>query len=228
MNVAAPHLGIGIVPFWFSTFLGIMGVSVIHTTIGGTSLTSFPRCIRSLITPPFVTGGLDEMTSAKDFKLISWKNFLGLSGIVVAVLIPVGIRYWFRGDIASIEETEREADEEELEGLVVESGGPPVASGGKGKGKSNSTPTLGAHLDSQSQSPSGPGAKPPFSRAGTLILLNDNDYELEDDDLKLDFGRAPPPDRRSGAAFGSSGLEAEFDELPPAMPVQSSSETGRR
>lgn len=35
VNVVAPHLGIGVIPFWASTFLGIMGVTVIHTTIGG-------------------------------------------------------------------------------------------------------------------------------------------------------------------------------------------------
>lgn len=51
------------------------------------------------------------MSSAKDFKLISWKNGLGLSGIVVAVLIPVGIRYYFRSDIASIQEVEREEED---------------------------------------------------------------------------------------------------------------------
>lgn len=35
VNVVAPHLGIGVLPFWASTFFGIMGVTVIHTTIGG-------------------------------------------------------------------------------------------------------------------------------------------------------------------------------------------------
>ena len=35
LNLACPHLGIPIPPFWASAFLGIMGVSVIHTTIGG-------------------------------------------------------------------------------------------------------------------------------------------------------------------------------------------------
>ncbi|KAF8311075.1 hypothetical protein DL93DRAFT_2032519, partial [Clavulina sp. PMI_390] len=98
LNIAAPHLGIDVVPFWISTFFGIMGVTVIHTTIGG---------------------GLDEMTSAKDFHLLSWKNALGLSAIVVAVLIPVGIRYYFRKDIESIQalngEVERVAEEAEAE-----------------------------------------------------------------------------------------------------------------
>lgn len=84
VNVVCPHVGIGIVPFWISTALGILGVSVIHTTIGG---------------------GLDEMTSADDFHLISWRNFFGLTAVVVGVMIPVGLRYWFR----------REGVEDELE-----------------------------------------------------------------------------------------------------------------
>ncbi|KAF5392158.1 hypothetical protein D9757_001393 [Collybiopsis confluens] len=75
VNVVAPHVGINIPVFWLSTALGIFGVTVIHTTIGG---------------------GLDEMTSADDFHLISWKNFLGLFAIVVGVMVPVGLRYWFK------------------------------------------------------------------------------------------------------------------------------------
>ncbi|THU99965.1 hypothetical protein K435DRAFT_818448 [Dendrothele bispora CBS 962.96] len=94
VNVMCPHVGIGIIPFWISTALGIFGVTVIHTTIG-----------------------LDEMTSPDDFHLISWKNFLGLSAIVVGVLVPVGLRYWFRGQVADVEigaETE-EVEEAELD-----------------------------------------------------------------------------------------------------------------
>jgi len=90
VNVLAPHLGIGIIPFWVSTFLGIIGVSVIHTTIGG---------------------GLDDMTSADDFHLISWKNFLGLSAVVVGVLIPVGLRYALKkrvGEIALVEDEDEQ------------------------------------------------------------------------------------------------------------------------
>ncbi|KAH9057867.1 oxalate transporter [Lactarius vividus] len=80
VNVLAPHVGIGLVPFWFSTFLGIFGVTVIHTSIGG---------------------GLDEMTSAADFHLISWRNFLTLAAVVVGAMIPVGIRYVFAREAAS-------------------------------------------------------------------------------------------------------------------------------
>ena len=87
VNMVCPHIGIGIVPFWISTFLGIIGVTVIHTTIGG---------------------GLDQMTSADDFHLISWRNFFGLGAVVVGVMIPVGLRYWFRREADSIIEDESE------------------------------------------------------------------------------------------------------------------------
>ena len=89
VNVVCPHVGIGIIPFWTSTALGILGVSVIHTTIGG---------------------GLDEMTSADDFHLISWRNFFGLAAVVVGVMIPVGLRYWFRREVDSVVEDEMEGE----------------------------------------------------------------------------------------------------------------------
>jgi len=92
VNVICPHVGIGIIPFWCSTFLGILGVSVIHTTIGGS---------------------LDQMTSADDFHLISWRNFLGLSAVVVGVLIPVGLRYYFKRELASVQEVEQSADDDQ-------------------------------------------------------------------------------------------------------------------
>ncbi|KAF8072117.1 hypothetical protein FPV67DRAFT_1622966 [Lyophyllum atratum] len=87
VNIVCPHVGIGLVPFWISTALGILGVSVIHTTIGG---------------------GLDEMTSADDFHLISWRNFFGLAAVVIGVMIPVGLRYWFRKEVDSAAEIEEE------------------------------------------------------------------------------------------------------------------------
>ena len=100
VNMVCPHVGIGLVPFWVSTALGILGVSVIHTTIGG---------------------GLDEMTSADDFHLVSWRNFLGLAAIVVGVMIPVGLRYWFRGQVQSVAEIEEEEEEEgtQVDGAAV-------------------------------------------------------------------------------------------------------------
>lgn len=42
------------------------------------------------------------MTSAADFHLFSWKNFFLLSAVVVGVLIPVGLRYYFKREAASV------------------------------------------------------------------------------------------------------------------------------
>ncbi|PWN36188.1 uncharacterized protein FA14DRAFT_107597, partial [Meira miltonrushii] len=71
VNIMAPHLGIGIPLFWTSTFFGIFAVSVIHVTIGEK---------------------LDQMTSADDFHLFSFRNVLLLGGVIAAVLTPVIIK----------------------------------------------------------------------------------------------------------------------------------------
>ncbi|KAJ2936471.1 hypothetical protein H1R20_g623, partial [Candolleomyces eurysporus] len=105
VNVICPHVGIGIIPFWISTALGILGVTVIHTTIGG---------------------GLDDMTSPADFHLISWKNFFGLSAVVVGVMIPVGLRYWFGKGVESVENVEEEEEEIEEGDPIIAVGPPPV------------------------------------------------------------------------------------------------------
>ena len=89
VNVLCPHLGIGIIPFWTSTWLGILGVTVIHTTIGGS---------------------LDDMTSAADFHLISWKNFFFLSAVVAGAMIPVGLRYYFKRELATVADVEAAAE----------------------------------------------------------------------------------------------------------------------
>ena len=89
VNVLCPHLVIGIIPFWVSTWLGILGVTVIHTTIGGS---------------------LDDMTSPADFHLISWKNFFFLSAVVVGVMIPVGLRYFFKRELATVADVEATAE----------------------------------------------------------------------------------------------------------------------
>ncbi|GAA5960492.1 hypothetical protein JCM3765_003654 [Sporobolomyces pararoseus] len=83
VNVVAPHLGISMWHFWISTFLGIAGVTYIHTQIGTT---------------------LDQMTSTSDFHLISWQNGLGLGGIVLAVLIPVLLRRYYSKDLSEAAE----------------------------------------------------------------------------------------------------------------------------
>ncbi|CAL1715966.1 unnamed protein product [Somion occarium] len=114
VNVLCPHLGIGVAPFWTSTWLGIFGVSVIHTTIGNS---------------------LDDMTSAADFHLISWKNFFLLSAVVVGVMIPVGLRYYFKRELASVAEVEAEVEEvEALEnGDRILAEGPPALDIAKAK-----------------------------------------------------------------------------------------------
>ncbi|EJD06614.1 uncharacterized protein FOMMEDRAFT_144586 [Fomitiporia mediterranea MF3/22] len=136
VNVLAPHLRIGIIPFWVSTFLGILGVTVIHTTIGG---------------------GLDDMTSAADFHLISWRNGLGLSAVVVGVLIPVGLRYVLSrrvGGAIALPEDEEEAGE-----IDPETGDTVLAQG--------------------LYAPTGKGKTP----APLLVLLSDSEEEDEDVDL---------------------------------------------
>ncbi|PCH42645.1 oxalate transporter [Wolfiporia cocos MD-104 SS10] len=118
VNVLCPHLGIGIVPFWISTWLGILGVTVIHTTIGGS---------------------LDDMTSADDFHLISWKNFFMLAAVVVGVMIPVGLRYVFKRELATVVDVEADAesvaeryhDDDAASDVILAEG--PRADAGKGK-----------------------------------------------------------------------------------------------
>ncbi|WVQ84413.1 hypothetical protein IAT38_006565 [Cryptococcus sp. DSM 104549] len=84
-NFVAPHLGIGMFLFWCSVFIGIAPVSVIHVTIGSS---------------------LDSMTSAADFHILSLRNILGLCAVVVAVLIPVGLKRVFRKDLGDLGEAE--------------------------------------------------------------------------------------------------------------------------
>lgn len=147
VNVICPHVGIGIIPFWTSTFLGIVGVSVIHTTIGGS---------------------LDEMSSADDFHLISWRNFLGLSAVVIGVLIPVGLRYFFKRELASVQEVD---ETEEL---------------------------LDDDEEGQDQILAvGPRARAKYAKNSRLVLMDDDDSadfledeEDEDEDIILEAGPA--------------------------------------
>lgn len=151
VNIICPHVGIGVVPFWISTALGILGVSVIHTTIGG---------------------GLDDMTSPDDFHLISWRNFFGLSAVVVGVLIPVGLRYWFKKEVDSVVEPG-----EEEEGAVM-------LLGEEGEGEDTILAV-------------GP---PRVAKKGSNLLLRDEEdgeYDYEDDedddeDVILEAGPAIP------------------------------------
>lgn len=147
VNVICPHVGIGIVPFWVSTWLGILGVSVIHTTIGES---------------------LDSMTSAADFHLISWKNFFLLSAIVVGVMIPVGLRYFFKRELVAVVDVEATADAEaeryhDEDEDVILAQGPPI--------------------------------DPRKGKTGQLIVLSDDEDELysdedSDEDVILEAGPA--------------------------------------
>lgn len=84
-NFVAPHLGIGMAFFWLTCFIGIAPVSVIHVTIGSS---------------------LDQMTSADDFHILSLRNILGLAAVIVAVLIPVGLKRVFRKDLGDLGDEE--------------------------------------------------------------------------------------------------------------------------
>ena len=87
LNLIAPHLGISLFIFWATTALGVAGVSTIHVTIGS---------------------GLDGMTSSEDFHLFSFKNIFGLGVVVLAALIPIGIRHAKKKDLDSLASIENE------------------------------------------------------------------------------------------------------------------------
>ena len=112
------------------------------------------------------------MTSADDFHLISWRNFFGLAAIVVAVLIPVGLRYVWKKELQSVaqadagtagSEVEGEStlfayanEDDELEDEVIESG---PAAAVKGK---KVTTVLGQGVDSDAR----------------LVLIQDEDEDM--------------------------------------------------
>jgi hypothetical protein len=98
-NFLAPHLGIGIPLFWLSCFVGIAPISVIHVTIGSS---------------------LDTMTSAADFHLVSVRNILGLVAVIVAVLIPVGLKRVFKKDIGDLDEAEHAITESAVDDAVID------------------------------------------------------------------------------------------------------------
>lgn len=134
INVVCPHVGIGIFPFWISTALGILGVSVIHTTIGG---------------------GLDEMTSADDFHLISWRNFFGLAAVAIGVMIPVGLRYWFRRQVERVaEEDDDEQASNDDEDRIIGTG-PPSVRASKKITERQSLLSLDSHYSSDSEDSDG-------------------------------------------------------------------------
>ncbi|KZT56936.1 hypothetical protein CALCODRAFT_434934 [Calocera cornea HHB12733] len=88
-NILCPHLGVPLPFFWCSAFLGILAPTVIQVTIGG---------------------GLEQMSSPKDFHLLSLRNILGLGAIVVAALVPVVLRWAFKDRVAAVAEVEAESN----------------------------------------------------------------------------------------------------------------------
>ena len=81
----SPLVRIPVSTHFVSTFCGVAGASLIHVQIGNT---------------------LDSMTESADFNLFSLKNILMFGLIVVAVLIPIGLRRYSSkkiGDAADIE-----------------------------------------------------------------------------------------------------------------------------
>jgi hypothetical protein len=106
------------------------------------------------------------MTSAADFHLVSWRNFFLLSAVVVGVLIPVGMRYYFKREIALVADVEQgELEEEFIE--------------------ENEDHTLAV----------GPRAQVKKSRAARLVELSDEETEVysedeDEDDVILEAGPA--------------------------------------
>jgi len=78
---------------------GIAPVSVIHVTIGSS---------------------LDKMTSADDFHILSVRNVLGLGAIIVAVLIPVGLKRLFRKEMSDLGDAETALAEEAMDTREVD------------------------------------------------------------------------------------------------------------
>ena len=60
------------------------------------------------------------MTSADDFHILSVRNILGLCAVVVAVLIPVGLKRVFRKDLGELGEAEEVIDESAVDATVVD------------------------------------------------------------------------------------------------------------
>ncbi|KAH9809656.1 hypothetical protein DFH28DRAFT_1133020 [Melampsora americana] len=95
VNLLAPHVGIELTIFWFSTCIGIMPVTLIHTQLGTT---------------------LDQMVGPEDLSLLNSKNLFGLGLVAVGVLVPVGIRWYWKKDL---EESEGLSDESEGNGRRI-------------------------------------------------------------------------------------------------------------
>lgn len=71
INIAAPHVGVPLIPFFVGTFFGVLGYTFIYVQAGMT---------------------INNLTSDQEFTIFSWKNVGALALVAVAVMIPVWIR----------------------------------------------------------------------------------------------------------------------------------------
>lgn len=130
------------------------------------------------------------MTSPDDFHLISWKNFLGLSAVVVGVLIPVGLRFVLNRRVGAIR---LEDDLEEEEGRYFDGEDQILAQGpatGANKGKTTS-PQLILLSDSEDEEDALEGGmeEDEILESGPAIVLKD-----DNDAAKTE----PPPQNNPG------------------------------
>ncbi|WVR07671.1 hypothetical protein IAU60_004713 [Kwoniella sp. DSM 27419] len=170
-NFVAPHLGINPFLFWSSCFIGIGPISVIHVTIGSS---------------------LDGMTSAADFHLLSLRNILGLCAVVVAVLIPVGLKRVFKKDLGDLGEAEEVLENASSRDRDIDV--PPI---GEGMGRRYHAIDSGVVLSAPSRG-DGMGSKLVKGKGRALEIIPD----LDEDDGEM-----------AGISFSSEleGMEADIE-----------------
>lgn len=192
-NFLAPHLGIGIPLFWLSCFIGICPVSVIHVTIGSS---------------------LDTMTSAADFHILSIRNILGLLAVIVAVLIPVGLKRVFKKDIGDLEEAENAIEQTAVDSAVVDVpavDGPPRRYQAVDSGVILAGPSRGDdNLDT--------GRRKGKGRALTIIA----DVENEDDQDEEEIFVSDEP----AAVVRNEKRPVGYGAIEPVQPVSVGREAG--
>lgn len=207
-NFVAPHLGIGMGMFWLSCFIGIGPVSVIHVMIGSS---------------------LDQMTSAEDFKILSPRNIIGLGAVIVAVLIPVGLKRVFKTDLGDLGEeaaagVEGESLEDIPEAQHVEFDEHGLPLGGRyqavDSGVNLAGPSVGDHDESvvsgrRSVLPPMPGSK----GKGRSILIDVVDDAADPGTSAYELAPEAPPRKTGG--FKPTGLRGYGTiNIDPAEPQQ--------
>ncbi|WVF72975.1 hypothetical protein IAT40_007793 [Kwoniella sp. CBS 6097] len=197
-NFVAPHLGINAFMFWASCFIGIGPVSVIHVTIGSS---------------------LDSMTSAADFHLLSLRNILGLCAVVVAVLIPVGLKRVFKrdlGDLGEAEEVLGEAGSSQREIDV-----PAVGENREGRRYHAIDSGVVLSLPSRGDG-SGMGNKIVKGKGRALEIIPDDDEEEEEEEEEEyedeEYGSGADGEGSGGGE--SSSQSAQIDEVDGQQAVE--------